>query len=76
MTDARKVDLDTLARAYAAAGTAAFANFNSLVVDELAQAVKDVQRAKQLISQRDPIYALIPIAALARNFLRAFSKAV
>jgi hypothetical protein len=56
------IDLDKLARAYAAAGTAAYANFNALVVDELGKEIRDLQRAQEVVTQRDPIYRLIPLA--------------
>ncbi|MBV8816445.1 MAG: hypothetical protein JO271_18290 [Verrucomicrobia bacterium] len=45
-----------LSRAYAAAATAALANFDSLVLEPLAEGTKDVQKAKQIISQRDPLF--------------------
>jgi hypothetical protein len=72
VTDSSKLDLESMARAYAAPGTGAFANFNSLVVDQLAQATKDIQRAKDLISFRVPFYPLVTIAA---NFSEGLNTA-
>jgi hypothetical protein len=62
VTNLATLDLDKLARAYAAAGTAAYANFNALVVDELGKEIRDLQRAQEVVSQRDPLYRLIPLA--------------
>jgi hypothetical protein len=62
VTNVATLDLDKLARAYAAAGTAAYANFNALVVDELGKEIRDLQRAQEVVSQRDPLYRLIPLA--------------